>query len=89
TNFIKKKEVHNLSLAVSGDDPDNRWFLSNLLENRIFTSIDSYLTAGLLPERNVILISTMCGARYIEVFMDSSGWGAWFSGATEIQSGNW
>ncbi|MDX9801110.1 MAG: hypothetical protein RBT69_07230, partial [Spirochaetia bacterium] len=71
SNFIKKKEVHNLSLAVSGDDPDNRWFLSNLLENRIFTSLDSYLTAGLLPERNVILISTMCGARYIEVFMDS------------------
>ncbi len=97
SNFVKKREIHNICLSLPCEYSETLWVLSNMLDRRIFTQLDGILDVSSLPERNILLVSAICGAedkdyqnnRYIEIFMDRSGWQAWFSGTTEIQSGSW
>ena len=100
-NFVKRKNsreiilqlpdgVLDVVLQASGalETSEKGWMLSNLSAPGIFKENNGVLILDNIPERNVFILSDT-GKEFAELFLDSSGWHAYFSDSKEILSGRW
>ncbi len=88
-NFVKKKKSHEIILNLPQVfSSEWGWILSNLTDKRIFASDNGVIILNDIPERNFFILSDN-GKDFAELFLDSSGWSAYFSNCQEILSGSW
>jgi len=88
-NYVKRKSTHTIELQMPFEASDNRrWLLSNLCDTRIFEETAGILTLANIPERNISILSDT-GKEFVQFFIDSNGWHAYFSNSKGILSGRW
>ena len=87
-NFVKKKNSRRIVLHLPLASDSKRWVLSNLTDPRIFKEENGILILDDIPERNVFILSDT-GKEFAQLFMDSTGWHAYFSNSEDILSGRW
>ena len=87
-NFVKKINTHEIMLQIPSAWDKKKWMLSNLSDYRFFEEENGTLILDNMPERNVYILSDT-GKEFIELFMDTNGWNAYFSDFKEILSGRW
>ena len=87
-NFVKKKNSRRIVLQLPLVSERKEWVLSNLADPRIFEKNNGILILDDIPERNVFILSNT-GKEFAELFMDSTGWHAYFSNSEDILSGRW
>ncbi|MCL2792168.1 MAG: hypothetical protein FWD87_03680 [Spirochaetaceae bacterium] len=88
-NFVRRLESHQIVLQIPYEVSGKKgWVLSNLSDSRIFEENNGVLILDDIPKRNVFIFSDT-GKEFAELFLDGSGWHAYFSNSKGILSGRW
>jgi hypothetical protein len=97
SNFIKKKRTYSLNLTSPYFNINNEKYMClNFLDKRYFNIKEQSLFLDNIPERNLsfVMLKTdntvdFSNLNFIEIFMDNTGWYAYFTNSPEIISGSW